>query len=61
MPDHYWGKAFKDLCKAKGVKLGRGKGNPRAKKSKTATVAVLAKELGVSERTAELDVERHPA
>ena len=49
MPDHYWGKAFADLCKAKGVKTKQGARND---KSTSATVAEVAKELGVSERTA---------
>lgn len=47
-----WGRAFSKYLTARGVKQGRGKGNPHAKESKTATVAVLASELGVSERTA---------
>ncbi len=48
-----WGQLFKRLLEAKGVKRGRGKGNPHASESKTATVAVLAEELGVPQRTAE--------
>ena len=49
MADHYWGKMFKQLCKARGVKLGRGQRNDR---NTSATIAEVAKELGVSERTA---------
>lgn len=47
-----WGQAFRLLLEVRGVKRGRGKGDPHAKESKTATVAVLAEETGVSERTA---------
>jgi AraC-like DNA-binding protein len=52
MPDHAWGRAFKKLCELRGVKLGSGKGNPQATKRKEATLASLAQEVGVSERTA---------
>ena len=41
-----------NALKVKGVRLGSGKGNPQAGKSKAATVAALAEQCGVSERTA---------
>jgi len=44
-----WAASFKKLAENRGVKLGRGKGDPTGK---TATVAVLADEVGVKERTA---------
>lgn len=47
-----WGRAFKKLLEVKGIKTGRGKGNPHAKESKTETVSVLATSLGVDDRTA---------
>lgn len=47
-----WGRAFALLLVERGVKRGRGKGDPHAKESKKATVALLAGELGVPERTA---------
>lgn len=47
-----WGQAFKMLAEERGIRRGKGKGDPHAAESKTATVAVLAEELGVSDRTA---------
>lgn len=44
-----WADAFKKLAEIRGLRLGRGKGDPSGK---TATVAVLAEEVGVPERTA---------
>ena len=49
MAYHYWGKMFKQLCLAKGIKLGRGQRNDR---NTSVTVAEVAQELGVSERMA---------
>lgn len=43
---------FERLCDERGVILGKGKGDPHAKDSKKATVALLASDLGVAERTA---------
>lgn len=45
-----WAETFRSLAQVRGVRLGRGKGDPSGK---TATVAVLAEELGVPERTAQ--------
>lgn len=53
MPDVLWGRMFQQLCKAKGVKLGSGKGNLQAGKSKGDTMSSLASELGVDKRTAQ--------
>ena len=49
MTDHYWGKMFKQLCLAKGVRLGQGKRND---KKTSVTMTEVASELGVSESTA---------
>jgi N6-adenosine-specific RNA methylase IME4 len=46
-----WGQAFKMLLEERGAKHGKGAGNRHT--SRTATVAVLAKEVGVTVRTAE--------
>ena len=46
-----WGRAFTQLCKANGVLPG-GKGGRLRKGEKPATVAGLAQQCGVSERTA---------
>lgn len=43
-----WAEAFKRLCEMRGVSLGRGARNDKT----SATVAEVAKELGVPERTA---------
>jgi len=51
MTDDYWGKMFRQLCKAKGVAVG-GKGGRPKKNENPATVAGLAEEQGVSESTA---------
>lgn len=48
-----WGLVFSKMCEDRGVASGKGKGNPHSDEAKTATVAVLAKEVGVTERTAE--------
>jgi hypothetical protein len=65
MPDHAWGLAFEKSCKSRGVRTGRGgpgRGQGRNGKESKAnvaldseprdTVASLAEEVGVSERTA---------
>ncbi len=46
-----WAEAFEKLAEARGMldRLGSGKGDPTGK---AATVAALAKEVGVPERTA---------
>jgi hypothetical protein len=51
-----WGEQFKRLAEVRGVKLGSKGGRP-AKNENPATVAGLAAELGVSERTAQNRVE----
>ncbi len=54
-PDHAWGRAFKKFCESRGVKLGRsgrkGPGRPKTG-DKQVTLACLAAEVGVTERTA---------
>jgi N6-adenosine-specific RNA methylase IME4 len=45
-----WGKAFRLLLDERGVR--RGQGRQKAQQEKTATIAVLAAEVGVSARTA---------
>ncbi len=58
-----WGKAFETLLEVRGVKTTRG---PKEREGNSATVAEIAKEAGVSERTARnrmklaRDLEDHP-
>ena len=51
-----WAGAFQKLCRVRGVRLGSGSqkrnGNRKSNGQETATVAALAKELGVPARTA---------
>ena len=53
---HEWGAAFKMLLKVKGVKRTRG---PKAKDDNSATVAEIASEAGVPERTARQRMQDH--
>lgn len=59
MQPHQWGGAFKKLLELKGVKRGSGATNRH--NSTGATVAVVAEELGVPERTAEHRLAQHDA
>ncbi len=48
-----WANAFSKLCEIRGVKLGQGKRNDgRSCKATSVTVAEVAEEVGVAERTA---------
>lgn len=49
-----WAEAFRKLCRVRGVRLGSGaqKRNGKVTQGKTATIAVLAGELGAVPRTA---------
>jgi hypothetical protein len=49
LADWQWGKAFKQLCEQKGARLGQGARNDKT----SATVAEVAKEIGIPTRTAE--------
>lgn len=49
-----WGQAFKRLLAERGVRTGSGR--QKGDSEKAATVAVIAAELGVPERTARVSV-----
>lgn len=47
-----WANAFRRLCELRGVQLGQGARNDRREEGTSATVAEVAMELGIPERTA---------